>query len=1030
MMRKFCENYCLRLRLEDAGRLLVPMLFLLLSCVASQSSATSIEFNNTGGSTATDGLHFYIDDTTHIQVRRLDNTGQVYAPGELPPSLSLDNGVFLRANGNVYGPAHEVIPFSPAGGMYNTFSITAATPANPSSSGVQQTATGSFGITAGPQVSVVWKYTTPLDFLTAEVTLTIPAGYAVSAANPVRYYHVFDTFLGGSDTGCGVKFTDSNGKQVMGTYSSPDGTTCPSSTSLPAGVSITESFRERSGLPFSSYCAVLWVDFYENGGANCSVLQTAPMSNTIVTAHDDTGIGIEYDFSAAGTYTFSYDFVVGSGVVPPYDHLEIQHDGTTTLCPDNVTVLACTSSTIPCPPLSRVNTGTLTGSITTSPAAPAITKAPTTFSLGSAGSTALVALQGAAPGGIYTLGTSGLSSVPLNGTKCWNTATNTASCFFIVTNTPCVSNFECMETSATYNNRVTTPAARNPLYTKLPGTDFKFDVVALQSSGAIASGYTATQNVTVELFDDSVVPQPLCSAYSSPVASQAITFAAADAGRKTVANNFNLAKAYRKLRCRVTDTNLTPTVYGCSSDDFTVRPQSFTIVTSTNASADLAGTSVSATPAIKAGATFSLTANTGTVGYDGMPKINAANLEWLGAPVGGRPSPGTGTLQGAFSIAATSASGNGATGSAFTYDEAGYFRFKALGVYDDTFTTYSSDLVNNDCIQNSTSNTLVGGKYGCNFGNTAVTNHFGRFIPDHFKHTVLPIVNRTDPAAAPLPALVCNPVSIFTYMGEPLTAHFTLTAENATGTTTQNYSGNFAKFNLGAPNNFNLRARNSAGLAEFTGRLTPIASTGTWGSGIAPDTTLQFSFNRLASGALDGPFGVDFGIAPVDSPDGVQIAPYNMDFDAPAGANDHSSVGQATLRYGRLMLSNAYGSELQRLPVPFIAQYFNGAAFIKNVDDNCTQVTVPSGPTALQKNPAGMASSATMNGMLSTGTFLAGDGKLVLSASNLKGFIDIMPTVKDWLKFPWKGGAASAPSSRATFGTYKTGPVIFMRELY
>ena len=323
------------------------------------------EFNSTGGNTSTDGLHFYMEDTTKIQVRRLNNTGQVYLSTAIPPSSSLDNGVFIRANGLVYGPSHTIgADYYPSGGMYNTYAITPASPANPSAPGVQQTATGTFGITAGPQVSVLWKYTTPFDFLIAEVTLTIPAGYTVSAANPVRYYHVFDTYLGGSDYGCGVSFIDVNGKRVIGTYPPASGTTCPSSTSIPAGVSVVESFRERGGQTFSSYCASGWYSFFDTSTPNCSVRQSASMSNTVVTTYQDTGIGIELDFTAPGTYTFSYDFVIGSPNVPPYDHLEIRHDGVGTLCPENVTVLGCTSSTVPCPPANYVNTGTLTGSVT------------------------------------------------------------------------------------------------------------------------------------------------------------------------------------------------------------------------------------------------------------------------------------------------------------------------------------------------------------------------------------------------------------------------------------------------------------------------------------------------------------------------------------------------------------------------------------------------------------------------------------------------------------------------------------------
>jgi MSHA biogenesis protein MshQ len=917
---------------------LAILIFIGLGLISGVTThAAVIQFNSTGGSTATNGLHFYIEDTTKIQVRRLNNTGQVYSAGVVPPSNNLDNGVFIRANGNVYGPSHTVTAFTPTGGMYNTFSIGAVTPANPASSGVQQIATGAFGITAGPQVTVVWKYTTPLDFLTADVTLVIPAGYPVSAANPVRYYHVFDTFLGGSDSGCGVLFTDTNGKRVIGTYPPPPpGTTCPSSTSIPSGVSVVESFRERSGPAFSRYCAASWSSFFVNGAANCSVLQAAGMSNTVVTTYQDTGIGIEYDFTAPGTYTFSYDFVIGSTSVPPYDHLEIQHDGAATLCPENVTVLACTSSTLPCPAGSRVNTGVLSGTLTTTPVTPAIAKTPASFTLGSAGDTATVVLQGTAPGGSYLLGTSGLSTVPLSGTKCWNTASNSQSCTLTLANTPCVSGYECLETGLSYNNLTSTPAARNPLYTKLAGTNFKFDVVALQSSGAVASAYAAAANVTVELFDDSASPQPACSAYPPPaVASQAITFVAGDGGRKTLSTNFNVSNAYPKLRCRVKDTNLTPTVYGCSSDQFAVRPTSFGVTSSANA--DSTGTDATTPSPIKTGASFTMSAASGVVGYNGTPK--------LGTPTAHAGSVQVGTVTGNFGGAALA---TGIAAGNFSYSEVGYFRYPISGVYDDTFTLIdqSGDCTND--FSNAVGTGVDAGKYGCKFGNAAVTHYFGRFIPDHFLVTPGSLVNR-QPAT-------CATASNFTYSGEEMQLkNFTLTARNAliTPTVTKNYAGNFARFNGSVIGNFGLGAVDLADLTLPTaarafavgagaGQLGLVSSSGSWGTGVTAGLG-TFSANLQLNRAVapDGPYeSFRVGVAPVDA-DGVTIrsADKNLDITAPADlVNDKVLVGSTSVRFGRLRMANAIGPETRNLKMNVESQYWNGALFTRNADDNCTLV--------------------------------------------------------------------------------------------
>ncbi|MDO9204617.1 DUF6701 domain-containing protein [Methylotenera sp.] len=1015
---------------------LLPMLLFALGI--STSNAAVIEFNSTGGTSATDGLHFYIEDTTKIQVRRLNNTGQVYAPTVVPPSISLDNGIFLRANGLVYGPNHNIGgAFNPTGGMYNTFTITATSPANPSSSGIQQIATGNFGINAGPQVTVVWKYTTPLDFLTAEVTLVIPPTYAVSAANPVRYYHAFDTYLGGSDNGCGLRYTDSNGKHVIGTYPPASGSTCPSSTSIPAGVSVVESFRERSGLTFSNYCASVWSSFWVNGGTNCSVLQSTNMSNTISTAYQDTGIGIQYNFIAPGTYTFSYDFVVGSPNVPPYDHLEIRHPGTANLCPTDFTVLACTSSTLPCPAANIVNTGTLTGSIKNTPAAPTITQTPSVFTLGASASTATVTMQGSAAGA-YTLSTSGLSSVPLNGTKCWNTTTGTASCAYVVNNNPCVKDFECLETGVTYNNLTSTPSARNPLYTELTGTNFKFDVVALQTGGVQSTSYTAASNVTVELFDDSISPQPACSAYTSPIASQAITFAAADLGRKTLATNFNVANAYRKLRCRVRDNNLTPVVYGCSSDTFAVRPQSFTLTQS----------GLGSSPII-AGTNFNLTASAGVSGYNGIPELLPSKMQAANTAGGAKSAIGASmlTLADTANTVVTDSANNGfptATGTPATstmnlrYHDVGYLNFNAgstspgivqSAVIDDSFTGIDQT---SDCIIGSGSNIAVGGKYGCEIWSNNFAD-IGRFKPDHFRLTSG--VNASCNAGTP-------PITTddFTYMSDPrLSINAVVNAESSQNITSTRY-GNSCPTSGSCK--LTITAQNNATQIDIS-RLQPFASlpTGTSLAGTGATSTYQstswlngtytingstFQYNRGTS--ADGPyenFNLNFSIT---DPDNV-------------GFSGTAKTADTKIRYGRLLMPNIYGSELLPLSVPIEAQYWNGTSYIRNQQDSCT--TVPANSIAMGPYKNNLTACETQLGYSSgTGAFVNGVSRnlrLTKPGAGNNGSVDLTLNLNSAsgstctsatastataASIPWFG---TNPVSRATFGIYKT-PIIYLRE--
>lgn len=1021
--------------------------FFLVLVSATNAHAALVEFNSTGGTNATNGLHFYIEDTTKIQVRRLNNTGQVYLPTAIPPSTSLDNGIFIRANGLVYGPSHNVgAAFNPTGGNYNTFSISATTPANPASPGVQQSATGNFGINAGPQVSVVWRYTTPLDFLTAEVTLTIPAGYPVSAANPVRYYHVFDTFLGGSDSGCGVRFVDSNNHVVVGTYPPPVGTSCPSSTAIPAGVTIVESFRERNGRSFTNFCTAVWSSFFNNGAPNCSVNQAAAMSNTIVTTFQDTGIGIQYDFTASGRYTFSYDFVIGSTAVPAYDHIEIRHDGSATLCPENVTVLACTSTILPCPAANIVSTGTITGNIVATPSTPAFSPTPSSFSIGGSGSVGgsaqTIRFQGAAPGGTYTLSANGISGTPpLNGTRCWNGSGS--SCSIVVSNTPCVTNFECLETGLTYNNLTVAASARNPLYTKIAGTPFSFDVVALQAGGVQSTTYLAN-NVRVELFDDTSSPAPSCPATITPLATSSINFLAADGGRKTT-NTITVNNAARRLRCKVTDTSLTPNVSGCSSDNFTMRPSAITSVTSSNATADNSGVSTTNAPIIKAGGFFNLTANTGVPGYDGTPRIDAGRIEWLSAPVGGRTAPGVGLLGGIFTVPAIGTSGNGASGSAFTYDEVGYFRFQARGVFDDSFAAASSDITNGDC-SNDFSNSLVNGRVGCRFGNIAASNYFGRFIPDHF--TWVPITSSSGCSAGSAP---------FTYMDQSFTFSGRVEAQALSGARTTNYSGNFAKATI-TPQLEN----NNSGVPIAVSRLGS-ASSG-WSAGSFPFVANNFS--RLAS--PDGPYeSLAIGLVASDEAGQVLLQNRNMDASNTVCTPDPNNtsngncpavtIGTTNMRFGRVNLSNAFGSELLPLNVPLRLEYWAGsnAGWRANTLDACSNFTAsqfafafPVGTTAKANNLAACETTISVAGSPPQQTL-----RLSAPGANNNGWTDLTLNLatasgtqcisaastntpattagRPWLQFNWFGTGVQNPRARANFGVYKNAnEFIYLREIH
>lgn len=327
------------------------------------------------------------------------------------------------------------------------------------------------------------------------------------------------------------------------------------------------------------------------------------------------------------------------------------------------------------------------------------------------------------------------------------------------------------------------------------------------------------------------------------------------------------------------------------------------------------------------------------------------------------------------------------------------------------------------------------------------SSNIGRFIPHHFAlltDAIIPtplLSNRSNLACA---------ASIFTYMGEPFSENFRLQAQALGGSITANYNtsaiaaDNFAKLDGAVPAGFNFGAVDTTAPTYLTARLTANSSSGSWLNGVG-DFTAALSLNKPVpppSPPLpDGPYNnFTMGIAPRDA-DNVVLANFNLNTDAVAG-DDHANIGTTRIRFGRLRMNNAYGSELLPLPVPLLAQYWNGSGFILNTEDSCTQVPVPTSangglvfaaqtPTNQLANPETLASLNT--------PFISGNGGLNLSAPLLGnyGYVDVLITTPDYLQYNWNGAATAGnffddnPGARATFGKYKQrNELIYMREIH
>lgn len=519
------------------------------------------------------------------------------------------------------------------------------------------------------------------------------------------------------------------------------------------------------------------------------------------------------------------------------------------------------------------------------------------------------------------------------------------------------------------------------------------------------------------------------------------------------------------------------TIFG-QSNPFVVKPAGFVlsgIKRSSDNVANPAAADATGAAFIKAGNAFSVTvtaltasgaakANAGTTincattPTDCTPnfgqEVNKEDVMLTPSLVAGLGLSDPGTLSGTFN----NFSGGIASGNNFSWDEAGII-------------TLTPSLADADYL-------------GAGDVTGTISSNIGRFYPDHFSvipDPDFPLDNRDDLNFCQQGLLVSDGVTpcvfaaqcvggvlvsdgvtacivapAYTYMGETMAANFTLLAQNLGDSTTQNYTysatpaNNFAKLNpIATGSSLGFGALDTTAPTSLTTRvgtsLISSSGSGSFSGGVA---LISAPISIARSTSVDGPYpALNIGIAPIDS-DGVAMGAFDQDMDATAG-NDHTLIGSTSVRYGRINISNALGSELLDLPMPLKAEYWNGTSWVTNIDDRQTTgvtllATPVTGPIAtLCAWDTGSGGSSGL-GCSAAGTSLnsftelplataGGDFNLNFQAPGLgnTGSMDIKAFVPNYLKFKWNGVTDEDPVARASFGFYKgSSNVIYIREVY
>ena len=318
------------------------------------------------------------------------------------------------------------------------------------------------------------------------------------------------------------------------------------------------------------------------------------------------------------------------------------------------------------------------------------------------------------------------------------------------------------------------------------------------------------------------------------------------------------------------------------------------------------------------------------------------------------------------------------------------------------------------------------------------SGNIGRFYPNQFVLSSDGVID------------ACTPGTDFTYMDAPnLAIAYTITAKNAAGATVTHYdtSDGYAVASIAAV----AEATTNNG-TNLSSRLTH--ATTSWNAGIYTinDTTAKFARGSNPEAELD----LDIGLTLTDSLDGRNFSSLDMNAGTSGNCASDSScnsldlTGNPKLRWGRLALNSASGSETQALGVPLLTQYYNGSSFITNTDDGCTTIA----RSKIEFNDGAINTAANLTIDIGSGSnnstgsssnvnlssadlvVVSGDGNLSFSApsdgdrGSFTVAIDL--TNLPWLKYDWDldgNHDNSPPGVTGTFGIYGGhSKILFRRE--
>jgi hypothetical protein len=462
-----------------------------------------------------------------------------------------------------------------------------------------------------------------------------------------------------------------------------------------------------------------------------------------------------------------------------------------------------------------------------------------------------------------------------------------------------------------------------------------------------------------------------------------------------------------------------------SSNNFWVSPAAL-VVTAKSGTTVLNGATSTESPSHKAGENFDLTVTAFNSLNVVTPNYSAGQIQLELT----RTGPTATGVEGNLTYAALANLATN-TNTSRVFQDVSLSSF-VLGVSNYSSAKYSEvGLINLD-VQDSNY-----GSAGIIVPATAID--IGRFIPDHFKQTVVTsgdLMTSCNQGTSPFAfsGQVNGTVGAISYLTNPILA---ITAFNADNVITQNYSepgymklsansvtitpptedqvatgGNGAKLQLMA--NMNTGTLSQTHLSDAS-----TLAKGTFHYEFSDND--NFYYHRSAN-ALVAPFSSNtiFSVASIIDADGVNVT-----------STVQASPTAVDILFGRLLLDNSFGPETSNLPQLMQTEHFDGNNFIVTSDNTAC---MSYDPANISLSNISLVPTLT-NVFGGNGNFINGQTNgLALEApgSGNVGEIGVSYAAPSWLQFDWSGDGTydNDPTAVASFGGYRGNDrVIYKREL-